>query len=68
MNITSEFFSLNELNLIYRRLSSFVASFYFIPVVLMPWSRFPLCRHTPIRPFSTFQDQISILTVGCVMT
>jgi hypothetical protein len=31
---------LNELNLTYRRLTSFVASFYFIPIVLVPWSRF----------------------------
>ena len=38
-----------------------------IPIVLVSWSRFPLC-HTPVRPISTFQDQISILIVGCVIT
>ena len=32
------------------------------------WScQFPLC-HTPIRPISAFQDQISIFIVGCVTT
>ena len=46
---------LNELNLIYRRLSDFVVSFYFIPVVLVPWGWFPLC-HTPIRPISASQS------------
>jgi hypothetical protein len=39
----------------------------FIPIVLVPWDRFSLC-HTPIRPISAFQDQISILIVGCVIT
>jgi hypothetical protein len=58
---------LNELNLTYQRLTSFEASFYFIPIVLVPWGRFPLC-HTPIRPISAFRDQISILIVGCVTT
>jgi hypothetical protein len=79
MNITSEFsvFTcesdscvlqfLNELNLTYQRLTDFMASFYFIPVVLVSWSKFSLC-HTPIRPFSAFQDEISILIVGCVTT
>ena len=38
-----------------------------IPIVLVPWGRFPLC-HTPIRPISAFRDQISILIVGCVIT
>ena len=38
-----------------------------IPIVLVPWGRFPLCR-TPIRPISAFRDQISILIVGCVTT
>ena len=38
-----------------------------IPIMLVPWGRFPLC-HTPIRPISTFWDQISILIVGCVTT
>jgi Na+/proline symporter len=38
-----------------------------IPIVLVPWGRFPLC-HTPIRLISAFQDQISILIVGCVTT
>jgi len=37
------------------------------PIVLVPWGRFPLC-HTPIRPISTFRDQISILIVSCVIT
>jgi hypothetical protein len=35
------------------------------PIVLVPWSRFPLC-HTPIKPISAFRDQISILIVGYV--
>jgi hypothetical protein len=35
--------------------------------VLVPWGRFSLC-HTPIRSFLAFQDQISILIVGCVTT
>jgi hypothetical protein len=51
---------LNELNLTYQRLTGFVVSFDFIPIVLVPWDRFPLC-HTPIRPISAFQDQILIL-------
>jgi len=38
-----------------------------IPIVLVPWDMFPLC-HTSIRPISAFQDQISILIVGCVTT
>ncbi|KAJ6875132.1 hypothetical protein NC652_034759 [Populus alba x Populus x berolinensis] len=38
-----------------------------IPIVLVPWGRFPLC-HTPIRPILAFRDQISILIVGCVTT
>jgi len=29
------------------------------------WGRFP-SFHTPIRPISAFQDEISILIVGCV--
>ena len=65
MNNTSELFSftcerdyyilwfLNELNLIYQRLTGFVASFDFIPIVLVPWDRFLLC-YTPIRCFLTF--------------
>jgi hypothetical protein len=76
MTITSEFFSFNvwewflhslvlEVNLTYRRLTSFMASFYFIPIVLVPWSRFLLC-HTFIISISAFRDQISILIVGCV--
>ena len=44
---------LNEVNLTYQRLTGFVASFYFIPIVLVPWGRFPLC-HTPIRSFFDF--------------
>jgi hypothetical protein len=58
---------LNKLNLTYRRLTGFVASFYFIPIVLVPWDKFPLC-HTPIRFILAFQDQISILIVSCVTT
>jgi hypothetical protein len=38
-----------------------------IPIVLVPWDKFSLC-HTPIRPISAFQNQISILIVGCVTT
>ena len=38
-----------------------------IPIVLVPWGRFPLC-HSPIRPISAIRDQISILIVGCVTT
>jgi len=37
------------------------------PIALVPWGRFPL-YHPPIRPISAFQDQISILIVGCVTT
>jgi hypothetical protein len=57
------FWFLNELNLTYQRLTSFVASFDFIPIMLMPWGRFSLC-HTPIKPLLAFQDQISIFIVG----
>ena len=39
----------------------------FLPIVLVPWGRFPLC-HTPIRPISAFWDQISLLVMGCVIT
>jgi len=64
MNNTSELFSLkcerdffflflNELNLSYQRLTSFVASFDFILIVLVHWDMFLLC-HTPIRPHSAF--------------
>jgi len=80
INNTSEFFSfnmwerflyfflfLNELNLTYQRLISFVASFDFIAIVLVPWDKFSLC-HTPTRLLLTFQDQISILIVGCATT
>jgi len=56
---------LNELNLTYRRLTGFMTSFYFIPIVLVSWGKFSLC-HTLIRPISAFWDQISILIVGCV--
>jgi hypothetical protein len=58
---------LNKLNLTYRRLTGFVMSFYFVSIVLVPWNKFSLC-HTPIRPISAFQDQMSILIVGCVTT
>jgi hypothetical protein len=44
-----------------------MASFYFIPIVLVPWGRFSL-YNTPVRPFLAFRDQISILIVGCVIT
>jgi hypothetical protein len=37
------------------------------PIVLVPWGKFLLC-HTPIKPISTFRDQISILIVGCMTT
>ena len=57
---------LNELNLTYQRLNSFVASFDFIPIMLMHWGRFSLC-HTHIKPLSAFQDQISIFIVGYVI-
>ena len=36
-----------------------------IPIVLVPWSKFLLC-HTPIRPISAFQDQISVLIMDCM--
>jgi hypothetical protein len=55
----------NKLKLTYLRLTGFMASFNFILIVLVPWDRFSLC-HTPIRPLSAFQDQISILIVGYV--
>jgi hypothetical protein len=66
MNITSEFFSFNVwewflyslvlewLNLTYRRLIGFVASLYFIPIVLVSLDRFSLC-HTPIDLFWLFR-------------
>ena len=46
---------LNELNLIYQRLTGFVASFDFIPIVLLSWNRFSL-YHISIRPISIIQD------------
>jgi uncharacterized membrane protein len=58
---------LNKLNLTYKKWTSFVASIYFIPIVLVLWGRFPLC-HTPIRPISAFHDHISILIMGCITT
>ena len=54
------FLFLNELNLTYQRLTCFVVSFNFIPIVLMPCSRFSLC-YTLIKPLLVFRDQISIL-------
>jgi hypothetical protein len=77
INNTSELFSLtcergscilwflNELNLTYQRLTSFMASFNFIPIVLVPWDRFSLC-HAPNRSLLVFQYQISVLIVSCV--
>jgi hypothetical protein len=56
---------LKKLNLTYQRLTSFVASFNFIPIVLVPY--FPL-YHTLIRSLLTFRDQISILIVDCMTT
>jgi hypothetical protein len=56
---------LNELNLTYQRLTNFMASFDFIPIVLVSWDRFLLC-HAPIKPLLAFQDQISILIVSCI--
>jgi len=53
---------LNKLNLTYQRLTSFVASFYFIPIVLVPWGKFLLC-HTPITPF--FGSLKSDLNLDC---
>ena len=38
-----------------------------LPIVLVPWGRFPL-YHTPIKPISTFRDQILFFVVGCVTT
>jgi hypothetical protein len=58
---------LKELNLTHQRLTGFVASFYFIPIVLVSCDRF-LLGHTPIIYFLAFRDQISILIVGCVTT
>jgi hypothetical protein len=46
---------MNELNLTYRRLNSFVVSFDFIPIMVVPWGEFSLC-HTPIRPISILQE------------
>jgi hypothetical protein len=77
MNNTSEIFSLtpkrdsyiiwflNEMNLTYQRLTGFMVSFDFIPIVLVPWDKFSLC-HIPIIPLSAFQDQILILIVSCM--
>ena len=57
---------LNKLNLTYRKLISFVASFNFIIIVLVYWDRFSL-YHNPIRSFSAFRNQISILIVDYVI-
>ena len=55
-NNTSKLFSLmyerdscilwfvNELHLIYQRLTGFMTSFDFIPIVIMSWGRFSLCH------------------------
>jgi len=51
---------LNKLNLTYRRLTGFVASFYFILIVLVSWGKF-LLSHTLIRSILALQDYISIL-------
>ena len=57
---------LNELNLTYRRINWLRGVIQLIPIVLVPWDRFPLC-HTPIKPILAFRDEISILIVGCVI-
>jgi hypothetical protein len=79
MIITSEFFSFNvwewflHSSVLERtesdlsKINWFRGVILLNPIVLVPWGRFPLC-HTPIRPISAFQDQISILIVGCVIT
>ena len=79
MIITSEFFSFNVWewflhSSILERTESDLSKINWLrgvillnPIVLVPWGRFSLC-HTPIRPISAFQDQISILIVGCVTT
>jgi hypothetical protein len=56
---------LNELNLTYQRLTGYITSFDFIPIVLVPWDKFSLCC-TSITPILAFQDQISIFITGCV--
>jgi len=56
---------LNELNL--SKINWLRGVILLIPIVLVPWGTFPLC-HTPIRPILAFQNQISILIVGCVTT
>jgi hypothetical protein len=77
IRVTSEFFSFNvwewflyssvleqiESNL--SKINWLFSVFLLIPIVLVPWGRFPLC-HTPIRPIFAFRDQISILIVGYV--
>ena len=79
MIITSEFFSFNVWewflhSLVLERTESDLSKINWLcgvillnPIVLVPWGRFPLC-HTPIRPISSFRDQISILIMGCVTT
>jgi len=79
MNITSECFSFNvwewflHSSVLERtesdlsKINWFCGVILLILVVLVPRGRFPLC-HTPIRPISAFQDQISILIVRCVTT
>jgi len=51
----------------YQKLTSFVALFDLISIMIVPWDKFSLC-HTLIRLLSAFQDQISILIMGCVIT
>jgi hypothetical protein len=79
MIITSEFFSFNVWewflhSSVLERAESDLSKINWLrgvillnPIVLVPWGRFPLC-HTPIRPISAFQDQSSILIMGCVTT
>jgi len=79
MNITSEVFSFNVWewflhSSVLERTESDLSKINWLrgvillnPIVLVPWSRFPLC-YTHIRPISAFRDQISILIVGCVTT
>jgi hypothetical protein len=56
---------LERTKLTYKILTSFMASFDLIPIVLVPENMFLLC-HILIRSFLAFGDQISILIVGCV--
>jgi hypothetical protein len=77
MNITSKFFSFNmwewflHSSVLERteydisKINWHRGIILLIPIVLVSWSKFPLC-HTLIISISAFRDQISILIVGCV--